>query len=104
LRLTVSWILALGITSVMRRVIRSALCSDGLISAIPLAELFTGYFLHPSYAVSRPDGTVVMRIQKQAAFFESRFSVERTAPLSPLDEQRVLLSLIMLVLLERQRG
>jgi uncharacterized protein YxjI len=77
---------------------------DGLISAIPLAELFTGYFLHPSYAVSRPDGTVVMRIQKQAAFFESRFSVERTAPLSPLDEQRVLLSLIMLVLLERQRG
>jgi uncharacterized protein YxjI len=77
---------------------------DGFVSAIPLAEMFTGFFLHPSYVVSRPDGTVVMRIQKQAAFFESRFSVERIAPLAPLDEQRVLLSLMMLVLLERERG
>ena len=77
---------------------------DGLIQVIPLAEMFTGFFLHPAYSVARPDGTVVMRIRKQAAFWESRFSVEKEAALDELDEQRVLLSLIMLVLLERNRG
>lgn len=77
---------------------------DGVIGVIPLAELFTGFFLHPAYSVSRADGTVVMRIRKQAAFWESRFLVEKKAELSELDEQRVLLSLIMVVLLERSRG
>ena len=65
---------------------------DGVIGVIPLAELFTGFFLHPAYSVSRADGTVVMRIRKQAAFWESRFLVEKKAELSELDEQRVLLS------------
>ena len=77
---------------------------DGVIGVIPLAELFTGFFLHPAYSVSRADGTVVMSIRKQAAFWESRFLVEKKAELSELDEQRVLLSLIMVVLLERSRG
>ena len=45
-----------------------------------------------------------MRIQKKAAFLESRFSIERMAPMEQEEEQRILLSLIMLVLLERRRG
>jgi uncharacterized protein YxjI len=77
---------------------------DGLIEIIPLAELFTGLFLHPAYTVSRPDGSVVMRIRKQAGFLESRFSIEKKATLDELDEQRVLLSAIMVVLMERRRG
>ena len=77
---------------------------DGLIQVIPLAELFTGFFLHPAYSVTRPDGRVVMRIRKEAAFLESRFLVERKGGLDEVEEQRVLLSLIMLVLLERSRG
>lgn len=77
---------------------------DGLISVVPLADLLSGYFLHPAYIVSRPDGRVVMRIQKQAAFMESRFTVEKKGPLEDLEEQRILLSLIMVVLLERNRG
>lgn len=77
---------------------------DGALEIIPFAELFTGYILHPAYNVTRPDGRLVMRIQKQAAFFESRFLVEKKGELDPLEEQRVLLSLIMLVLLERDRG
>ena len=78
--------------------------ADGVIGIVPLADLFSGFFLHPAYTVSRPDGTVVMRIRKQAAFAESRFSVDKKAPLEELDEKRVLLSLIMVVLLERNRG
>ena len=77
---------------------------DGFVSVVPLAELFTGFFLHPAYTVTRPDGMVVMRIQKQAAFMESRFLVEKKGPLQELEEQRILLSLIMVVLLEKSRG
>ena len=77
---------------------------DGALEIIPFAELVTGYILHPAYNVMRSDGRVVMRIQKQAAFFESRFLVEKKGSLDPLEVQRVLLSLIMLVLLERDRG
>jgi uncharacterized protein YxjI len=78
--------------------------ADGVLGAIPFGEFFTGYLFHPAYLVSRPDGTAVMRIKKEAAFFESRFSIERIAPMEHAEEQRVLLSLIMLVLLERRRG
>jgi uncharacterized protein YxjI len=78
--------------------------ADGLLGAIPFGELFSGFFFHPAYLVSRPDGTAVMRIQKKTAFLESRFSIERIAPMEQLEEQRILLSLIMLVLLERRRG
>jgi len=78
--------------------------ADGLLDAIPFAELLTGFVLHPSYLVSRENGTPVMRIRKMAAFLESRFAIERIAPMEREEEQRVLLSLIMLVLLERRRG
>ena len=78
--------------------------ADGLLDAIPFAELLTGFVLHPSYLVSRENGTPVMRIRKMAAFLESRFAIDRIAPMEREEEQRVLLSLIMLVLLERRRG
>jgi uncharacterized protein YxjI len=78
--------------------------ADGVLGAIPLGEFFTGFLFHPAYLVSRPNGTPVVRIQKKAAFLESRFSIERFAPMDQLEEQRVILSLIMLALLERRRG
>ena len=78
--------------------------ADGLLGAIPLGELFTGFVFHPAYLVSRSNGTPVMRIQKKSAFLESRFSIDRLGPMEEGEEQRILLSLIMLVLLERRRG
>lgn len=76
---------------------------DGLLGSIPVVEWFTGYFLHPSYNVLR-DGQAVVRMTKQPALWEGRFVVERLQPLSPDDEERILLSLLMMVLLERDRG
>ena len=76
---------------------------DGLLGIVPFLEFFTGYFLHPSYNVIQ-DGKTVARISKQPAFFESRYTVERHQPVSEVEEERILLSLMMLVLLERERG
>lgn len=77
---------------------------DALVGEIPVVGMFTGYMFHPAYLVSRADGTLVMRLQKEPAFFESKFIVEQKTPLNEAEEQRVLLSLLMMVLLERSRG
>lgn len=77
---------------------------DGLLGEIPIIGMLTGYFFHPAYMVVRQDGTAVMRLEKQPAFLEGKYSIEKLAPLGEHEEIRVLLSLLMVVLLERNRG
>jgi hypothetical protein len=77
---------------------------DSMLQEVPILGLFSGYILHPKYTVTRPDGALVMRMSKMPAFFEGKFTVEKLATISELEEQRALLSLIMMILLERTRG
>jgi len=77
---------------------------DSLFGELPIIGMFSGYVFHPSYLVLRPDGSAVMRLQKEPAFFEGKFKIEKLGPLSDTEEMRALLSLIMMVLLERGRG
>ncbi len=77
---------------------------DALLGEIPVVGMFTGYLFHPAYLVTRPDGAVVMRLEKQPAFFEGKFIIQKQAELNQTEETRALLSLIMMVLLERSRG
>jgi hypothetical protein len=78
---------------------------DGFVGEIPIIGIFTGYLLHPAYQVVRADGGArVLRIVKQPALFEGRYRVERTAPMQDDEEELAVLSLLMMVLLERARG
>ena len=77
---------------------------DALIGGIPIIGAFSGYFFHPSYIATRADGTPVMRVQKQPAFFEGKFTIEKLADLSPQEEVNLIYSFLMLLLLERERG
>lgn len=77
---------------------------DGVAGDIPLLGMLSGYVFHPAYLVDRADGTNLMRLQKEPAFFESKFSIKKLADMQPSEETRVLLSLLMMVLLERARG
>jgi uncharacterized protein YxjI len=77
---------------------------DGLIGEIPILGMFTGYLFHPAYLVSRPDGTILLRLEKQPAFFEGKFIIEKKAEMDQQEEERALLSVIMMILLERHRG
>ena len=77
---------------------------DGLFGGIPIIGMFSGYVFNPAFLVSRPDGTVVMRLVKQPAFFESKFTISKQAALDKSEETCVLLSLLMMILLERSRG
>lgn len=77
---------------------------DGLLGEIPVVGLLSGYLFHPAFSVTRPDGTVVMRLVKEPALFEGRFRVEKHADFHPGEEELGVLGLLMMTLLERQRG
>jgi hypothetical protein len=77
---------------------------DALFCEIPVLGIFSGYVFHPEYLVAREDGTPVMRLKKEPAFFQGKFSIEKLGVVSEDEEKRILLSLIMMVLLEKQRG
>lgn len=78
---------------------------DGFVGEIPIVGMFTGYLLHPAYAVTRMDGGAkVLRVVKQPAFFEGRYRVERIAPLEDDAEELAVLAVVMMLLLERSRG
>jgi uncharacterized protein YxjI len=84
---------------------------DGCFGEIPVAGMLSGYVFNPTYLVTRPNptgegpGPTVMRLVKEPAFLESSFTIEKVDPgLTDKDEEQILLSLMMMVLLERQRG
>lgn len=77
---------------------------DGLINEIPVLNLITGYILHPAYNVTRPDGTVVAQLKKQKSLVGRRFIINKLGDFSTQEEERIMLSLMMMILLERYRG
>jgi len=78
--------------------------ADGLLGEIPLLGVLSGYLLNPAYLATRPDGTAVLRVRKRPALWEGRYEVTRLADLTDAEQEIALLSLLMLVLLERTRG
>lgn len=77
---------------------------DFLLSEVPLLGLFTGYFFNPKYIVSRMDGTQVARLSKEASFFGRKFKLDKLSNIEKGEDERLLLGLMMMSLLERRRG
>ena len=78
---------------------------DSLLGEVPIVGMFTGYMFHPSFLITRADtGEEVLRIKKQPAFFEGKFTLEKLGEFDQADELRLLMSVLMMVCLERRRG
>jgi len=77
---------------------------DSLLGEIPVLGLFTGYLFHPSYLVTRNDGTPVLRVKKMPSAIERRFTIDKIGELNQEDEVRVLISLMMMLVREGGRG
>lgn len=77
---------------------------DSMLDEIPFLSLLSGYLFHPAYAVTRPNGTQVARLKKEPSFFGRRFTIEKLTSFEQGEEERILLGLMMMILLERQRG
>jgi uncharacterized protein YxjI len=77
---------------------------DALVGELPIVGIFSGYMFNPAYLVERMDGTVIMRLAKQPAFFEGKFQLTPKAQLTQEEETMSLLGCLMMTLLERRRG
>ena len=77
---------------------------DSLFASIPCIGMCAGYVFHPSYLIAKLDGTEMMRVKKQPAMFEGKFKIEKLTEMSEFEEAQILLSIMMMLLLERVRG
>lgn len=77
---------------------------DGIIGEIPVVGILTGYFLNPSYTVKDNAGKEYFKLKKMPSLFGRRFQLDRIIDINDEDESLVVLSFLMMVLLERERG
>lgn len=76
---------------------------DSLIESLPFADALGGLFFNPAYLIALR-GKTVLRLQKQRSLFESRFTLEKLGDFSEEEEDLLIPSIVMMVLLERDRG
>jgi uncharacterized protein YxjI len=76
---------------------------DGLMEAIPFGDALGGLFFNPSYVVDLRCQTV-LRLRKRRSVFESAFRLEKLGDFTEEEETLLLASVVMLILLERDRG
>lgn len=78
---------------------------DGLFGSIPILGIFAGYLFHPSYLVSSTsDERTLLRAVKRPAFFEGRFELEQAGSASDFELETAVISVLMMLLVERARG
>lgn len=77
---------------------------DGFLGGVAILGMFTGYFFNPKYIVTRIDGTKVARLSKEASFFGRRFKLDKLSEIEKGEDERLLLGLMMMSLLERRKG
>ncbi len=77
---------------------------DGLVGEIPIIGMFTGYFLNPTYDVRDSRGNLIFELKKMPSLVGRRFQLHRKVDIPDEQETLIVLSLLMMVLLERERG
>ncbi|WP_340202501.1 hypothetical protein [Ascidiimonas sp. W6] len=77
---------------------------DSILGGIPILGIFSGYFFNPSYAVTNKKGEIIVRLKKEASFFGRKFEVTKLKNIDNDDDDRIMLGLMMMILLERRRG
>lgn len=76
---------------------------DSLFDGIPILGGLSGYILNPTYHLHDHNGQVLYEIRKEPSFFGRKFMVNKLTSL-PIDEERLVLSIALMVLVERYRG
>lgn len=77
---------------------------DSLFGQIPILGAFTGYVFNPKYSVTNLNNQTVAKLKKEPSFFGRKFEIEKVKDIDTDDEQRILLGIMMMVLLERKKG
>lgn len=76
---------------------------DGIFGEIPIIGMLSGYVFNPSYILSNNAGEALFELKKEPSFFGRKFKVEKLTS-SDIEEERLVMSLALMVLVERDRG
>lgn len=77
---------------------------DGLVGEIPILGFFTGYLFNPSYIVTDTNDNPIARLKKEPSFWGRKFTIHQLGDIDADDDDRIMLGLMMMILLERRRG
>lgn len=77
---------------------------DNMVGQIPIVGFFTGYFLNPTYTVKDEQGKEYFKLKKMPSLIGRRFQLDRLIDIDDEDESLIVLSYLMMVLLEQEKG
>ena len=70
---------------------------------VPVAGELSGYILNPKYVVTDLDGNELMEMRKKRSFWGRKFDVNKLTK-KPFNEEQVILSLVLMIIQQRDRG
>lgn len=70
---------------------------------VPVAGELSGYVLNPKYVVTDLDGIELMEMRKKRSFWGRKFDVNKLTK-KTFNEEQVILSLVLMVIQQRDRG
>lgn len=76
---------------------------DGIFGEIPLIGMLSGYVFNPVYILSSNQGEALFELKKEPSFFGRRFTVHKLTQ-ADVNDERMVLSLALMILSERSRG
>lgn len=76
---------------------------DAFLGEIPLIGMMSGYVFNPKYVVSDLQGKELMELIKKPSFWGRKFEVQKLSNTS-FNEEQVVLSLMLMVIQQRDRG
>lgn len=77
---------------------------DGLFGQIPILSMFTGYVFNPKYVLTDSNNQIIVKLIKQPSFFGRHFEIVKLGTIDNDDDDRIMLGLMMMILLERRKG
>lgn len=77
---------------------------DSLVAELPFGSFVTGYLFNPTYLVTRSGAGVVMKLSKRPTLLSRKFTIQQVDQVNDQEQTQILLSLMMMILLERNRG
>ena len=77
---------------------------DSLLGGLPFVGLVCNYIFNPSYIATSEDGTELFRLTKVPSFWGALFKIDKLAEVTSDEEIRCMMSLLMMIFLEKSRG
>ncbi len=77
---------------------------DSIFGEIPILGILTGYFFNPTYLLTNHQDEVIIKLKKQPSFWGREFEIEKIKNIDSDDDDRIMLGLMMMILLERRIG